>query len=133
MQNRLNHKTSKHRMIGSHFVTAARTIGKRPIRLTPAEIAWGDTFKHIRRSLKHVVINNIHNYAYTILMQSANHRLALAYSCRTVVWIARVSTLRHIVRMWIVAPIVKRIHTLTVFASRRNRNLIHSRKIVDWH
>ena len=56
-----------------------------------------------------MVVNNVHNNAYSSIVQSLNHLLEFLYSYSTVIWVGRIRALRHIVVHRIIAPVILRL------------------------
>ena len=116
------HEFSEHSFVRRCYITASASIKILVLWVHSEVIAWYGFFKTAVTCWINMIVNNVHNNAYTSVMQRLYHLFKLINSYLTLCRIGRVRTFRNIKINRIIAPIILRgMHCLVYRAKIKHR------------
>ena len=103
---RFYHELAHHRVVAGRFVPACRTIIECAVRLHPEEIVRDGTFERTIGGTEYMIIHHIQHHTYAGTMQGHDHLLKFADACIWIGGVGRVGTLRDIIILRVIPPVV---------------------------
>ena len=108
----LKHELAHQRTFRGGLISTSRAIGISTIRILSVVIVRISRLEITMFYIESMVINHVKYHADSSLMKCLNHLFELTNAHFWTIGVSRITTFWHVIILWIIAPIVRRIRKL---------------------